>query len=308
MVVAGIDMGSNAIRITVAKRSKSKFYTEEDMIFKKRFPCRLGSDVFKASTISFEKQQQLDFIFQDIRKILDEYKVEQIKCVGTSAFRDSNNGEAILDGVATKYQIPIDIISGQDEAKYMSQGLYVRNFFEEPVPHLHADIGGGSLELSVFYKKKFIIQKSIDVGTLRLIAETRSGQLVQNHSESLKLINEILNIPEIQDLRFKFPQDIFFHGTGGNFRRLGRLRRHVLGRKKDYFLDSDEVPYLVGTFMNYSGYELAEHFPVREENAALIVPSLLIIQRILQFWPAEQIEIPKISLTYALLDSFYSSK
>jgi len=230
-----------------------------------------------------------------------------VKCVGTSAFRDSKNGAAILEGLTTKYRIPVEVISGQDEAKYMSQGLKNREFFEEPVPHLHVDIGGGSLELSVYYKKKFIIQKSVDVGTLRLIADTRSGQLVQNHSESLRLIDEILNDEEIQQLRFKFPDSICLHGTGGNFRRLGRLRRHVLGRKKDHFLDSDEVPYLIGTFMNYSGYEIAEHFPVREENAALIVPSLLIIQRVLQFWPAEQIEIPKISLTYALLDNFYEN-
>ena len=66
MIVAGIDMGSNAIRITVAEAKKEKFYVEEDMIFKKRFPCRLGSDVFKAATISFEKQQQLDFILINI--------------------------------------------------------------------------------------------------------------------------------------------------------------------------------------------------------------------------------------------------
>lgn len=306
MIVAGIDMGSNAIRITVAETTKEKFYSEEDMIFKKRFPCRLGSDVFKAATISFEKQQQLDFIFHEIRSILDEYKVEDVKCVGTSAFRDSKNGPAILDGLTSKYGIPVEVISGQDEAMYMSQGLLNRGYFEEPVPHLHVDIGGGSLELSVFHKNKFLIQKSVDVGTLRLISDTRSGQLVQNHSESLKLIDGILNEEDIQELRFKFPETIFLHGTGGNFRRLGRLRRHVLGRKKDHFLDSNEVPYLIGTFMNYSGYEIAEHFPVREENAALIVPSLLIIQRALQFWPAEQIEIPKISLTYALLDTFYN--
>jgi len=95
---------------------------------------------------------------------------------------------------------------------------------------------------------------------------------------------------------------LLIHGTGGNFRRLGKLRKHTLNKTKDNYIQVNEVPYLLGTYMNYSGYELSKHVPLKEENAALIIPSLLIIQRVISYWPASKIKIPDISLSHALLD------
>jgi len=304
MNVAGIDMGSNAIRVTIAKSSgKNKPHDPKNLILKERYPCRLGSDVFKSQTISQEKESQLHAIFEQIDFLLEDYDVEKITGVATSAFREADNGAKILKDIERIHKIRIDVISGKIEAKYMAEGLKARGEFDDNHVHLHMDIGGGSLELSLFDEGKFYFQKSIDVGTLRLLVDTRTGQLVPNHSKQLDLINPVLKTKQVRSFTDQYePSVLLIHGTGGNFRRLGRLRKHTLQKAKDNYIQANEIPYLLGTYMNYSGYELSKHVPLKEENAALIVPSLLIIQRVMSYWPASKIKIPNISLSHALLD------
>ena len=304
MNVAGIDMGSNAIRVTIAKSSgKNKPHNTKNLILKERYPCRLGSDVFKSQTISQEKESQLHSIFENIDALLEEHEVKKITGVATSAFREADNGTKILKDIEKIHKIPIQVISGKVEAKYMAEALNARGEFDNDHVHLHMDIGGGSLELSLFDEGKFYFQKSIDVGTLRLLVDTRTGQLVPNHSKQLDLINPVLSTKQVRGFTDSYQSSVLLiHGTGGNFRRLGRLRKQTLRKAKDNYIQANEIPYLLGTYMNYSGYELSKHVPLKEENAALIVPSLLIIQRVMNFWPASKIKIPNISLSHALLD------
>lgn len=303
MPVAGIDMGSNAIRVTVSRPpKKGSVHKPTDVIEKYRFPCRLGNDVFKSQTISEEKEQQLLFIFMEIKKILELHKIEKIKAVATSALRDADNGRELARIIKQKFSIPIEIISGKKEAQLMSQGILRRGYFKENASHLHVDIGGGSLEISLYHRGKFIFQKSLNVGTLRLLVDTRTGQFIPNHSRQLDLINPLFRSAEVQKILNKKEHTFEMHGTGGNFRRLGRLRKFSLGTSKENYFTREEVPRLIGTYMNYSGYELAKYAPIKEENASLIVPSLLMIQRILNYWPAKKVKVPKVSLSHALID------
>lgn len=304
MNVAGIDMGSNAIRVTVSKQAgKCGYHKPQDLIVKERYPCRLGSDVFKSQTISQEKEGQLNLIFKEISGLLNKYEVKKTLGVATSAFREADNGLQILKKLNTTYKTNIKVISGKLEAKYMADALLRRGYFDPAHAHLHMDIGGGSLELSLYDEKKFIFQKSLDVGTLRLLVDTRTGQLIPNHCKQLDLINPVLKAPKVKQIAEDFADEsLLIHGTGGNFRRLGRLKKFTLKTGKENSIKQKEIPFLLGTYMNHSGYELSKHVPLKEENAALIIPSLLIIQRVLNFWPASRIVIPKISLSHAILD------
>ena len=223
--------------------------------------------------------------------------------VATSAFREADNGLRILKDIERIHKIRINVISGVLEAKYMAEGLRIRGEFDDDHVHLHMDIGGGSLELSLYDEDKFCFQKSIDVGTLRLLVDTRTGQLIPNHCRQLDLIDPIFKNKHVKKLVESYdPSILLIHGTGGNFRRLGRLRKYSLQKAKDNYIQTNEISFLLGTYMNYSGYELSKHVPLKEENAALIVPSLLIVQRVLNHWPAAKIKIPDISLSHTLLD------
>ncbi len=298
MIVAGIDIGSNATRLTISKAPKAGgFHHPEDMIHKYRFPCRLGDDVFKTGEISREKASKMDEIFSEIKILLEQHDVKKIKAVATSAFRDSSNGEATMNTLSSKHSIPCSIVSGPEEASLMSQGLLRRGLFKESAAHLHVDIGGGSLELSAHYNGAFLFQESLDLGTLRLVKSTTCGKLIDGHSKQIKLIDGVFKNLDVSIFK-KFRM----HGTGGNFKRLGTLRKHSFKKNDDRKLMRTDVGKMLELYKKFPGQELSQHTPIKEENAALIIPSLLMIERILTFWPAEEIKIPDLSLSHVLLD------
>jgi len=300
MLVAGIDIGSNAVRLTVAKApKKGDFHKPEDFITKYRFPCRLGDDVFKTGSIGLEKIERLNAIFSEIELLIEQHEIKKTYGVATSAFRDADNGSKVMNDLTTKHpKISCKVISGHEEASLMSEGLLKRDTFVDSHSHLHADIGGGSLELSYFHEKSFIFQESLDLGTLRLIEGTQCGSLVKDHLKKLSAIDELLK----KHLGNKSLQNIKFHGTGGNFKRLGTLRRHSFNETNDNFLQASDISKMIEEYSKFQGEELSNHTPIKKDNAALIIPSLLIIDRILNFWPSKRIEISELSLSHVLID------
>ncbi len=300
MLIAGIDVGSNATRMTLAKPpTNGLFHQNHELIEKFRFPCRLGDDVFKTGYIGNEKEDRLSAAFLEISKLLEKHSVSKNFGVATSALREAKNGDMVLNKIlADNPLINCKIISGELEAKLMSEGLFRRNVFDENSSHLHVDIGGGSLELSLFHHNKFVFQESLSIGTLKLIENTKSGALTKTHQDLLKSIQSFLKnkIDHTESKKLKL------YGTGGNFKRLGKLKQALLKVNDQTHLTKDDLKIIYETLNKKSVSEISNTTPINEDNAALILPSLLIIDAILNVYPAQRIEVSKLSLSHALLD------
>ncbi len=111
MIIAAIDIGSNAARLLINKvlrRDNETLFSKLNLL---RIPLKLGFDVFKNQTISEEKTEmfiQTMSIFQDLMKL---YKVDHYRACATSAMRDASNGKEILKKV--KKDLGMEIVSIQ---------------------------------------------------------------------------------------------------------------------------------------------------------------------------------------------------
>jgi len=240
-------------------------------------------------------------IFAQISSATGRGKVSKAIVAATSAFRDAKNGAELLKSLADEFKLNCKILSGQDEAAYMSEGLKRRELFDSEHTHLHMDIGGGSLELSLFDDGEFKFQESLDVGALRLVKDTTSGSLKDDFAEQLSLIDSCLKAKD--EIKKDSLKPLKLHGTGGNFKRLARLKVENLILEDESFFSAKNALEMLNLFKKYPGQELCKHTSIKEDNAALIVPSLIIVERVLKFWPADQIEVPDLSLSHTLLDT-----
>jgi exopolyphosphatase/guanosine-5'-triphosphate,3'-diphosphate pyrophosphatase len=256
----------------------------------------LGTDVFKNQTIGEQKAAEMREVFVEINKAILSGHVSKASVVATSAFRDAKNGKELLESLASEFNLNCQILSGFEEASYMSEGLKRRDLFDQDHTHLHMDIGGGSLELSVFEDGAFLFQESLNVGALRLIENTETGDLKADFEKQLNLIDECLKD------RASSKKPIKLYGTGGNFKRLGVMNVESFNAEDKQFFTRDDAAEMLSFAKKHPGQNLCKTTTIKPDNAALILPSLMIIERVFNFWPAERIEVPDLTLSHTILD------
>ncbi len=168
MIIAAIDIGSNAARLLINEVKTTNKKTEFIKLNLLRIPLRLGMDVFTLGKIGEEREKMvLDAmkIFSDLMKI---YKVEHYRACATSAMRDASNGKEIIEKVKNSSGIAIEIISGDEEATLVYEN-HVAEGLDKDFAYLYVDVGGGSTELTFYENDKMVYEKSFNIGTIRLL-------------------------------------------------------------------------------------------------------------------------------------------
>lgn len=167
MKVAGIDIGTNSMRLLLA----DFFTTQQASEFKNRSKevkiTRMGKGVDANRIIEPQTFQHNIESFEEFVEKARDKKAEQIFAIGTSALRDAKNGEDFVAVAEKNTGIKINIISGNLEAEL---GFYgVSQGVNENGRILIVDIGGGSTELVIGSQIEGIVfKKSINIGAVRL--------------------------------------------------------------------------------------------------------------------------------------------
>src|ERR1041385_9354440 len=87
--IASIDVGSNAIRLSVANVDSNGEYRT---VYNERAPVRLGQDVFTKGLISTHTIDRMLETFGEFRKKLEEHAVMRVKADRKSTRLNSSHG------------------------------------------------------------------------------------------------------------------------------------------------------------------------------------------------------------------------
>ncbi|MEP7367273.1 MAG: Ppx/GppA phosphatase family protein [Acidobacteriota bacterium] len=161
---AAIDIGSNSVRMLAADVDSNGTLTQ---LASERQVTRLGESVFSKGLIS---EQAMSLVCGMLTKMGQTYRkldIKAVRAVATAAVRDASNQKLFLDRASEAIGSPVEIISGQEEARLIHLGVQQR----WPHPNsriLIIDIGGGSAEIIVGEYGKFREAYSRPLGAVRL--------------------------------------------------------------------------------------------------------------------------------------------
>ncbi len=288
MILAAIDIGSNAARLLISEAAEYKDggvdFTKINLL---RIPLRLGIDVFDKGYITEERKSNLIKTLKAYKLLMDIYKVEQMRACATSAMRDAKNGKEILDHVLKETGIKLEIISGQEEANIIYE-THIADKLAFNKSYLYIDVGGGSTEITLFAEQKIVFKESFNIGTIRLL----HNKVTDEHWEQMKTFIKtyVKNYGPVEAI-----------GSGGNINKIFSISKRKEGKPlpldllKDYYKE-----------MSYATVEERKHrYGFRDDRADVIVPAMQIFISIMRWAEAEEIYVPKIGLADGIVRLLY---
>ena len=161
--VAGIDCGTNSIRLLVADAHEGTL-TDVD---RRMEVVRLGAGVDRTGRIAPDALERTLAAATGYAAICADLGVQRLRFVATSATRDAENRADFVEGVRAALGVIPEVIGGHEEAELSFRGATSTLAGRHRGPFLIVDIGGGSTEI-VLGSTSPVAVASMDVGCVRL--------------------------------------------------------------------------------------------------------------------------------------------
>lgn len=285
MILATIDIGSNAARILISEVKKKGKEVHFDRLNLVRIPLRLGFDVFQTGNIGPKRKQMLLDTIKAFNSLMDIYAVDYYVACATSAMRDAKNAKSIIKDIKKRTSIEIEVITGDLEAEIIYEN-HIAELLDIHKTYLYIDVGGGSTELTLFNKSKVELQHSYNIGTVRML----TNKIKKDTWDELN--------KDVKSLSKKYKNMVAI-GSGGNINKTLSLL------KKEDHITLHDLKLFTTKLNKMSVDQRMQTYNLKRDRADVLVPALTIYNHIMSSGNINHVIVPKIGLVDGLMYHLY---
>ena len=283
--IAVIDIGSNSGRVVVFEHDAPGHLR---LLAGSRAPLRLVRDVDTRGQLSEATMARTTEALRDFPAIATSAGARRIVAVATAAMRDAGNGPLFAERLRRELGIRIEIIGAPAEARYGFAGA-IRGL--AVLSGVLFDLGGGSLQITRFARRRLVEATSLPLGALRL-----SETFLESDPPTSKQVRRLrehvrsrLRKARVGRLR---PGERLV-GTGGTLRNLAKIDRqrrgYPIGRVHGYELAVDRLGEIADRLAGLKEKRRDEVPGLSAERADSIVGGALAIQTLAEYVGARHI-------------------
>ena len=291
---AAIDVGSYEIGMKIFELAEKRGLKELDYV---RQRMELGTDTYLTGRISYEKMDELCEVLSGFVEIMNSYKVSSYRAYGTSAMREAENTDMVLDQIRLRTGLEVSVLSNSEQRflDYKSVALNggkFENFINQGTAFV--DIGGGSTQVSLFSGSHLTATVNMHLGILkirdrinflkpgRLQYESMVTQLIENELDAFEKLYlsdiDIQNIIVIDDyLPFI-------------------LQRMMQGSDKET-VSADKFVNSVNMIKTLSEQQLSQTVGISDESVHIMMSSAFLVKCLIDKTAAERLWIPGVTLS-----------
>jgi exopolyphosphatase/guanosine-5'-triphosphate,3'-diphosphate pyrophosphatase len=172
MRVAGIDCGTNSIRLLIADVTSDGLVDVD----RRMLVVRLGQGVDATGRLAPEALERTFAATREYAAAIEAAGVARVRFVATSASRDAENADEFRAGIRQIVGVEPEVITGEQEAALSfagaTHGLSAATDADLARPYLVVDVGGGSTEFVlgdvVDGRATVLASRSVDIGCVRM--------------------------------------------------------------------------------------------------------------------------------------------
>ena len=165
MKAAVIDIGTNTVRLLIAKESADGKWLD---VVREVEIARLGEGVDASGELNPRAMERTLTVLERYSDLMLKYDVGKVRIVSTSAMRDARNAADFIAMVESRLGLRIKVISGAEEGRLTFAGAASATLVAPGSLTLVVDVGGGSTEYIWGVDGSASDAVSIDIGAVRL--------------------------------------------------------------------------------------------------------------------------------------------
>lgn len=192
---AVIDLGTNTFQLLIGGLTADGKLLRQ---VNNTWPVQLGKGAMPQGLLQADAMDRAHQALRSFFETIAEHDIQAlVPAIGTNILRNAGNAAVFLEDMSKVFPIQAMVISGDQEAHYIFQGILgalPRSFSERA---LVIDIGGGSTEFILFEGREWIWRKSFELGGLRLLSkfpftQALDAQQIQNIKTHIEEVLEEL--------------------------------------------------------------------------------------------------------------------
>ncbi|MCH6471236.1 Ppx/GppA phosphatase family protein [Sinomonas terrae] len=180
MRVAGIDCGTNSIRLLIADTQDGARDDGASVqgnvpgparltdVHREMRIVRLGQGVDATGLLAPEALERTFAAVEDYAATIQGLGAERVRFVATSATRDARNRDEFVKGIRSRLGVEPEVVPGREEAALSFAGAASVLPLRAAAPVVVVDLGGGSTEFVLGDADGVIAARSVDIGCVRL--------------------------------------------------------------------------------------------------------------------------------------------
>jgi len=256
-------------------------------------PLRLAEHLDDVGEVSQTGVDALTAFVAEALEVAEDKGCEEILAFATSAVRDAGNTDAVLDHVAERTGVRIQVLSGEDEARLTF--LAVRRWFGWSAGRITVfDIGGGSLEIAGGTDESPDVAWSMPLGAARLARDFFSVGLPGEND--LKALRRRIRAEIARDAGhlIRAGRADRAVATSKTFRSLARIcgaPPAAAGPRVPRLLPHEEISRWIPKLVSMTDEQFVQLPGVSPSRAHQIVPGALVAEAVMDIFDLPELEI-----------------
>lgn len=292
MVKAAIDIGTNTLLMLV-ETNTNEFVNVHRI-------ARLGEKLLSTGSISKSALERACKILSEYYLLLTEYREYSLRVVGTAALRIAINSQQVTEEFSKHIHSPIEIISGEEEAKYTFLGT-----IENEEPSVVIDIGGGSTEIVYGSKKNGIEwRNSFPIGAVTCTEQFHDLQDISTLITN-KVFKELQSIPV--DIRNKIVSAEYIYANAGTPTTIAAVAQNLKTfdetKVHRYIIRNEILAELEQVFHIKTVEELKNMNGVHPDRADILPAGTTILKAIFEYFALNSCLVSTKGLRYGVIHS-----
>lgn len=261
-----------------------------------RHRLALGQDTFARGYIGSDKMEELCDLLKEYTEIMRSYGVDDYKAYAGPALQDATNKLFLIDQIKCRTNLNVELLSNSEHRFISYKSIACTDAFDSYTKDGAAvvDIGGGSLQITLFQDGKVITTQHLVLGTLRLKEKLLShgNSVLHMRRQITELIAKEMEMFHEMFLNDKKIRTVILMGD-----YCTDIMKKVEKKHGDTAVSMEKFFKYLSKLENKNAEQLSAELDLSNENDPLVIPAIELVRNITTELNPEMVWVPGVNIS-----------